>query len=162
MSQAVQHPLTRQGVGFIVLSAICALVAATLAPKGETGLLALGVGMLLASALAPWRAFLVGTTVTPFALVNVSWSIGLLPGGWLYGAYVLAAALGMTVALLAARRGLVGQYPLSPSVILAAIGLLLIGTTFSHTQSFFGFFVSWWMPAVVFLGMGIVRFVRRV
>ncbi len=126
-------------------------------------MLALGIGLLAASFAARWRLLLAGLVVTPFALVNVAWSTGILASSYLFGAYVLAAAVGMGAANFAARRNLVGAHPFSPIVVLAAIGLLLLGISVPNAPfgGFYLWFVSWWMPATIFGLLGVVKFISR-
>ncbi len=154
----MRDPL-RQGIALLGLAVLCAGVAATIHPGDETGLLALGVGLIVASVASRWRLLLAGFVVTPFALVNVAWAGGILPSSYLAGAYVLAAAVAMGATNLAARRALVGAHPVSPIAVLALIGGLLIGISVPHNLfgDFFRWFVSWWMPAVMLGALSLVR-----
>jgi hypothetical protein len=104
---------------------------------------------------------LAGFVVLPFALVNTAWSVGVLPTTYLFGAYVLAATIGMGATNLATRHALVGVHPISPVVVLGTIGVLLLGISVPHDPfgGFYTWFVSWWMPAVI---LGVLGFVRLV
>lgn len=155
----VSTRVERQGPVLIMLAAVCALVAVLRHPGEQTGLLALGIGLLGASCFARWRMLLAGVIIIPYALVNVLWSAGILSGATLFGDYVLAAAIGIGAATLAARCGLVSAYPILPVVLLASIGILLVMTAFPTFNGFFTWFTSWWMPAVVLAAIGIVRLI---
>lgn len=157
-----QHPSVRQGGTLLALGIICALIAALAAPGHEVGLLALGVGLLIAHLADRRHLFHGGVLVTPFALVNVLLSLGVISGNALFGAYVLAAAVGVGVSTLAARRGYTSVQPWSPVVLLAVIGFLLLGTVLRGglAAAFYALFVSFWLPAVVLGGMGVVLLAR--
>lgn len=152
----------RQGAGLLTIAAACAVVAIVAHPGAQTGLLAVGIGLLAASAWRPWSLLLPGLAVTPFALVNVLWSLGAIPTAYLFGAYIVAAALVMAAANLAARRGLVGPQPWTPALLVGAIGLLVLGTALPGRgpAAFYAWFTSWWMPAVVLGGLGAWRVAR--
>jgi hypothetical protein len=151
--------IIRQGIVLLALAAVCASIAAVAHPGDQTGLLALGMGLLLASVAARWRLLLAALVVTPFALVNIAWSAGILATNYLFGAYVLAAALGIGATTIAARHALVGAHPVTPVALLAIIGVLLLAISVPHDPfgAFFSWFVSWWMPAAILGMVGIVR-----
>jgi hypothetical protein len=141
---------------------ICAVIAATLRPDHELGLLALGVGLLFAH-LADREHYLIpGAIVTPVALVNVLWLYGVVPGNDVEGFHLLAVGGAVALLMLAARGHMVRQNPVSAGLWPALIGVLILGLSITApaVTSFFRFFETLWLPAVVFGASALWRVAR--
>lgn len=142
---------------------ICAVIAATLRPDHELGLLALGVGLLLAHLADRDRYLIPGVIVAPVALVNVLWLYGVVPGNDVEGFHLLAVGCAVALLMVAARRHAIGQNPVSVGLWPALIGFLILGLSLTTptATTFFRFFESLWMPATVFGVTALWRWVRR-
>ena len=151
-------PARAQSLVLIGVGVTCALLAWLAHPGHEVALLALGLGLFAAHATWQKRFFIPAVVVTLYGATNVLWMYGAIPGGALYGAYVLDAAVASLVVTLAARRGYVGAHPLSPAVLLGLIGVLLLGTSSApiNATGFYTLFVSFWMPAIVLVALGLL------
>jgi hypothetical protein len=151
-------PPRAQAVALIALGVVCALLSLTIHPLAGSGLLALGVGLLLAHLVYRPRLFIPGVTATAFALAYLLNAARLVSNSELYGAYILAAALSVGLSVLAARRSYVGHDALSPALLLALIGALVVGTALPGTGAFYGVFVSLTMPAIALAALGVIYF----
>lgn len=147
-----------QALALIALGIVCAVLALLTRPFAGSGLLALGVGLLLAHLIYRQRLFIAGMTVTAFAVAYVLNAQHVISDGELYGAYILAAALSVGVNVIAARRGYIGHDALSPALLLALIGALVVGSALPGTDAFYANFVLLDMPAIVLAALGIVYF----
>jgi hypothetical protein len=151
-------PPRAQAMALIALGIVCAVLALLTHLLAGSGLLALGVGLLLAHLIYRPRLFIAGVTVTAFAVAFLLNAAGVVSSSELYGVYILAAALSIGVCAVAARRGYVGHDPLSPALLLFVIGLLVLGTAAPGAGTFYGAFVMLDMPAVALAALGVIYF----
>ena len=147
-----------QALALIALGIVCAVLALLTNLLAGSGLLALGVGLLLAHLIYRPRLFIAGVMVTTFALAYLLDAAGVISHGELPGVYILAAALSVGICVIAARRGYVGHDTLSPALLLALIGALAFGAALPGTDAFYGAFVLLDMPAVVLAALGVFYF----
>ena len=142
---------------------VCAVVAATLRPDHELGLLALGVGLLLAQLADRDHYLIPGVIVAPVALVNVLWLYGVVPANDVEGFHLLAVGGAVALLMVAARAHVIGQNPVSAGLWPALIGVLILGLSLATpaATTFFRLFESLWMPALVFGATGLWRLARR-
>ena len=146
----------RQALGLLALGVACAALAPFIHGPRGIGLLALGGALLLAHLLHRRRLWSAAVMTLPFAVVFTLNAAGVISGAALYGAFLLAGALGVALVTLAARRGAVGANPWSPALLLGVIGALVLGVAFPALTrtGFYDAFVSLWMPALVCLALG--------
>lgn len=147
-----------QALALIALGIVCAVLALLTHLLTGAGLLALGVGLLLAHLIYRPRLFIPGVTATAFALAFLLNAARVISDGELYGAYILAAALSVGVCAIAARRGAIGHDALSPALLLALIGALVFGMALPGVGAFYTAFLSLEMPAIVLAALGVIYF----
>ena len=155
-----------QGIVLLGMGILCVALAILLHPINQLDLLALGVGLFIGWAFDTRRMFIPATLITLLGLVNVLWQYGIIRGGWLEGAHLIAIGLALVVILLAARRGAltipgVGANPITPGILIAVLGitLVLLGTGIGGAVNVFVF--GLWLPALVFLVVGIYHLLGR-
>lgn len=147
-----------QALALVALGIVCAVLALVSRPLAGSGLLALGVGLLLAHLIYRSRLFIPGVTITAFAVAYLLNAAGIISNGALYGAYILAAALSVGLCAIAARAGYIGHDALSPALLLALIGALVVGVTLPGASAFYATFVSLVMSAIALGALGIIYF----
>ncbi|MGH2485794.1 MAG: hypothetical protein ACRDHE_07275 [Ktedonobacterales bacterium] len=170
MTASAKTPSTLAGRAFhtatLVLlgeGIVCAVIAATLRPGHELGLLALGVGLLLAFVADRDHYLIPGAIVTPVALVNVLWLYGIVPGNDVEGFHLLAVGGAVALLMFAARGHVIGRNPISAGLWTALIGVLILGLSLKApaATTFYRFFESLWMPAVVLGAAALSRLAWR-
>ncbi len=149
-----------QAVMLVALGLVCGVVAVALRLPAGSGLLALGLGLLIAHLFYRPRLFIPGVTATLFAVAYLLNAHGAVSNGQLYGVFILAAGLSVGVMAVAARRDYegVGREPLTPALLLILIGLLVVGTTIRSAGAFYATFVSLTMPAIALTALGALYF----
>jgi hypothetical protein len=147
-----------QALALVALGIVCAVLALLTNLLAGSGLLALGLGLLLAHLIYRSRLFISGVTVTAFAVAYLLNAADVISNGARSGVYILAAALSVGVSVIAARRGYIDHDALSPALLLALIGALAIGVALPGTDAFYGAFVLLDMPAVVLAALGVFYF----
>lgn len=156
----------RQAYALLILGVICLLLAWLWHPSTDAyplGVLALGVGMAIATSLNPYRLAAASWLVTPLGLAVFLVFKGTLPGSQAFPFYILALGLGLLGCALMARRGFIGRGPVTPGLIVLVVGLveyLLVG---GHTPNgFVPFMLSLWLPGFGLLLLGILYLLASV
>lgn len=152
-----------QALVLLAFSAICAILAATIKPGDETGLLAIGFGFLMASFVNRGRFFIAGAIAAPFALGNVLWLVGAIRLSQLEAVHLLGLGVALAAVALAARRGILDANPLSAAALVALVGALLLGLTTPSLASsallspVYRLLMTFWAPAIIFAAAGIAE-----
>ncbi|GER90653.1 hypothetical protein KDW_48150 [Dictyobacter vulcani] len=100
-----------------------------------------------------------GSLVTALGLAVFLGFSGLIPGGQIFPAYILALGVGLLAVAFAARRGYVGRGALSPALIVIGAGLIEILLIAHLTPAgLIPFALSLWLPGLALLVLGIIYF----
>jgi hypothetical protein len=111
----------------------------------------------------------VAALLNPYRLTAASWLVVLvglavflvfkhmLPGNQTFPAYIIAMGLGLLGCALMGRLGYIGKGPVTPALIVLAVGVvecLLIG---GYTpNNFLSFMLSFWLPGFGLLALGVL------
>ena len=161
--QAIWQGPRGQAVLLLAFAVVCAVLAATVHPGDETGLLAIGVGFVLASLVNHGRFFIAGIVTLPFALGNALWLAGALPLAQVEAVHLLGLGVALAIIAMLARRGYLGANPLSSAALVALVGALLLGLTTPGLASsaplapVYRLLVTFWAPALLFAVAGVAE-----
>lgn len=154
---AVRVRNLRQAYALLILGVVCLLLAWLWHSAYPLGVLVLGLGMSIATLLNPYRLSAASWLVTPLGLAVFLAFNHNLPGSQTFPAYIIAIGIGLLGCALMARRGYIGKGPVTPGLIVLAIGVieyLLIG---GYTPSnFVPFMLSFWLPGIGLLILGVL------
>lgn len=127
------------------------------------GVLMLGVGMLLASALNPYRLVSAGFLVTLLGLAVFLAFRQFIPGSQVLSVYILAIGLALLGIAMMARRGFVGPGAVTPGLIVIVVGIIEYLLAAGYTPSnFIPFMLSLWLPGVSLLVLGVIYLVASI
>ncbi len=163
MGKASATTADRRQVYALLLFGIISLLGAWLLHPNPAdypiGVFVLGIGMLIASLLNPYRLIIASSLTTAMGIAVYLAFRGLLPGGQIFPAYILALGIGLLAIAFAGRRGYVRPGAISPAVIVIGIGLievLLVGGL--TPPALIPFALSLWLPGFGLLVLGIIYF----
>lgn len=157
MRAAVRVRNLRQAYALLILGAVCLLLAWLWHPAYPLGVLVLGLGMSIACLLNPYRLAAASWLVAPLGLAVLLVFNRTLPGSQTFPAYIIALGLGLLGCALMARRGYIGKGPITPGLIVLAVGVieyLLIGG--DTPGNFVPFMLSFWLPGIGLLVLGVL------
>ncbi|TMC93878.1 MAG: hypothetical protein E6J22_07035 [Chloroflexi bacterium] len=147
---------------FLILGVFCLLAAWLLHPNAyayPVGVLVLGLGMLLAAALNPYR-LMIGGILTTFIGIAVFLSfkpvIPVLRGQDLV-TFLLAIGLALLGIALMTRRGYIGAGAVTPGLIVVAVAIIeLLLAEHLTPGNFVPFMLSLWLPGIGLLVLGLI------
>jgi hypothetical protein len=150
----------RQAYVLLILGGIFLLVALLLHPDTHIyplGAFLLGVGMLVAAFLYPYRLMIAGWLTTLLGLVTFLFFTGYIGTDVIFPVLILAIGLGVLAIALMGRRGYVGTGALSPGLMVAGFGILEYLVATGRTPAgLFPFMLSLWDPGIGLLSLGLV------
>ena len=146
----------------LILGVFCLLAAWLLHPNAyayPVGVLVLGLGMLLAAALNPYR-LMIGGILTTFIGIAVFLSfkpvIPVLRGQDLV-TFLLAIGLALLGIALMTRRGYIGSGAVTPGLIVVAVAIIeLLLAEHLTPGNFVPFMLSLWLPGIGLLVLGLI------
>ena len=146
----------------LILGVFCLLAAWLLHPNAyayPVGVLVLGLGMLLAAALNPYR-LMIGGILTTFIGIAVFLSfkpvIPVLRGQDLV-TFLLAIGLALLGIALMTRRGYIGAGAVTPGLIVVAVAIIeLLLAEHLTPGNFVPFMLSLWLPGIGLLVLGLI------
>ena len=146
----------------LILGVFCLLAAWLLHPNAyayPVGVLVLGLGMLLAAALNPYR-LMIGGILTTFIGIAVFLSfkpvIPVLRGQDLV-TFLLAIGLALLGIALMTRRGYIGTGAVTPGLIVVAVAIIeLLLAEHLTPGNFVPFMLSLWLPGIGLLVLGLI------
>ena len=146
----------------LILGVFCLLAAWLLHPNAyayPVGVLLLGLGMLLAAALNPYR-LMIGGILTTFIGIAVFLSfkpvIPVLRGQDLV-TFLLAIGLALLGIALMTRRGYIGAGAVTPGLIVVAVAIIeLLLAEHLTPGNFVPFMLSLWLPGIGLLVLGLI------
>lgn len=150
----------QQAYVLLLLGVVFLVLAWLLHPStGEypVGVLLLGLGMLLATAINPFRLVSASFLVTFLGIAVYLAFKRLIPGNQILSYYILAIGLALLGIALMARRGYVKAGAVTPGILVIIVGvleyLLAAGLT---PPNFVPFMLSLWLPGFGLLALGLV------
>ncbi len=158
---AVTHARNlRQSYVLLALGIVCLLVAWLLHPSTDTyplGVLALGIGLMIAGLLNPYRLLIGGWLGTFVGLAVFLFFSHRIPGGQVFPAYIVAMGVGLIGIGFMGRRGYVKAGAVSPGLIVLGIGIVEVLLIGNNTPSgFLPFILSFWFPGIVLVISGLI------
>lgn len=154
----------RQAGALLILGVVCLLLAWLWHPSTGVyplGVLVLGIGMAVAALLNPYRLTAASWLVVLVGLAVFLVFKHMLPGNQTFPAYIIAMGLGLLGCALMGRLGYIGKGPVTPALIVLAVGVvecLLIG---GYTpNNFLSFMLSFWLPGFGLLALGVLYLLR--
>ena len=140
---------------FLCLLALAAAIAQISGGSRLDAVLATGIGLLLGWLMYPRRLFILTALVLPLGVVNQLFDNGIIGGRYIESAHLLGLALGLLGITWAMRAIPSWAHPgaLSPGVVVAALGLLLLLADASAAAAKIIF--SFWLPAAVLGTLGL-------
>jgi hypothetical protein len=146
----------------LLLGVFCLLAAWLLHPNAyayPVGILTLGLGMLLAAALNPYRLVIGGILTTLIGLaVFLSFKpvIPVLRGQDLV-TFLLAIGFALLGIALMTRRGYVGAGAVTPGLIVVTVAIIeLLLAEHLTPANFVPFMLSLWLPGIGLLVLGVI------
>lgn len=149
----------RQAYVLLILGVVCLLLAWLLKLKPFTypiGVVAFGVGMLVAFFFNPYRLAIASWLITIIGVEVYFVYNNTIPGNQILATFIIAAAIGLLFVAIMARRGYVKASALSPAFIIGAIGIgeyLLVARVIPFND--LAFPLSLWFPGVGLLLFGL-------
>lgn len=141
----------------LLLGVVFLLLAWLLHPNYSLGVLLFGAGMLVASALNPYRLGAAGWLITLLGGAVFLFFQHLIPGSQVLSFYILAIGLGLLGIALMARRGYIGAGAVTPGILVVAAGIieyvLIAGLT---PPNFLAFMLSLWLPGIGLFVLGLI------
>jgi hypothetical protein len=153
----------RQVFVLFLLGVVCLLAAWLIRPSTSVypvGVLALGVGMLVAAIFNPYRLLVAGWFITPLGIAIFLVFSHRIPGSQVFSAYTIAMGLGLLGIAIMARRGYVGAGAVTPGLLVLVVGIvesLLVANLTPH--DFVPFMLSLWLPGIGLVVLGLVYLV---
>ena len=147
------YTLLLLGVVFLVLAWLLHL------STGEypVGVLLLGLGMLLAAVINPFRLVSASFLVTSLGIAVYLAFKHLIPGNQILSYYILAIGLALLGIALIARRGYVKAGAVTPGLLIIIVGVLEYLLAAGLTPStFLPFMLSLWLPGFGLLAVGFI------
>ena len=142
----------RQSYLLIALGVICLLVAWLLHPSTGSfplGVLALGLGLLIAGLINPYRLMIGGCLGTLVGIAVFLFFSHHIPGGQGFPAYIVAFGVALIGIGLMGRRGYVKAGAISPGLIVLSIGIVEVLLVANLLPSgFLPFVLSFWFPGI--------------
>ncbi len=146
----------------LILGVLCLLAAWLLHPNAyayPVGIVVLGLGMLLAAALNPYRLLIGGILTTLIGIaVFLSFKpvIPVLRGQDLI-TFILAIGLALLGIALMTRRGYIGAGAVTPGLIVVAVAIIeLLLAEHLTPGNFVPFMLSLWLPGIGLLVLGLI------
>jgi hypothetical protein len=163
MRKASATTSARRQVYALLLLGIISLLGAWLFHPNPSdypiGVFVLGIGMLIATFLYPYRLIIASSLTTAMGIAVYLAFKGLLPGQQVFPAYILALGIGLLAIAFAGRRGYVRSGAISPAVIVIGIGLIEVLLVERLTPpGLIPFALSLWLPGSGLLILGIIYF----
>ena len=147
----------RQALVLLLLGIICLLIAWLLHPTYPVGVLALGLGMLVAVLFNPQRLVIAASLVTAVGLAVFLFFSHILPGNQVLSSYILAIGVGLLAIAFATRRGYVGAGAVSPALLVLLVGAIEALLAANLTPpGFIPFMLSFWLPGLGLLVLGLI------
>jgi hypothetical protein len=147
----------RQAYVLMLVGIICLLLAWLVHPdQGAVpiGVFVLGLGMLLSTALNPYRLLIAACLTT-----TLGFAVFLVFRGWadVLTAYILGLGVGLLAVAFAVRRGLVGKGAMSPAIFVIGVGIVEYLLAKHMTPAgFIPFMLSLWLPGIVLPILGVL------
>jgi hypothetical protein len=147
----------RQAYTLLILGALCLLLAWLWHPAIPLGVLVLGLGMTIATVVNPYRLATASCLLLPLGLAVFLAFHHNLPGSQVFPIYIIAIGIGLLGCALMGRRGYIGRGPVTPALIVLAIGIIEYLLIANDTpQNFIPFMLSFWLPGLGLLLLGIL------
>jgi hypothetical protein len=153
----------RQVFVLLLLGVICLLAAWLLRPSTSVypvGVLALGVGMLVAAIFNPYRLLVAGWFTMLLGIAIFLVFSHHIPGSQVFSAYTIAMGLGLLGIAIMGRQGYVGAGAVTPGLLVLVVGIvesLLVANLTPH--DFVPFMLSLWLPGIGLVVLGLVYLV---
>lgn len=140
---------------FLCLLALAAAIAQIKGGSRLDAVLATGIGLLLGWLMYPKRLFILTALVLPLGVINQLFDNGVIGGRSIEAAHLLGLALGLLGITWVMRAVPTWAHPgaLSPGVVVAALGLLLLLADASAAAA--NIIFSFWLPAAVLGTLGL-------
>jgi len=151
-----------QAFFLLILGVFCLLAAWLLHPNVYAypiGILVLGLGMLLAAALNPYRLVIGGILTT---LIGIAVFLSFKPvipalRGHDLVTFLLAIGLAELAIALMTRRGYIGAGAVTPGLIVVAVAIIeLLLAEHLTPGNFVPFMLSLWLPGIGLLVLGLI------
>jgi hypothetical protein len=146
----------------LLLGVVCLLAAWLLHPNPSAypvGVFVLGLGMLLAATLNPYR-LVIGGILT--ALIGIAVFLAFKPvipvlSGQDLVTFLLAIGLALLVIAVMTRRGYIGAGAVTPGLIVVAVAIIeLLLVEHLTPGNFVPFMLSLWLPGIGLLVLGLI------
>jgi hypothetical protein len=149
-----------QAYALLLLGVVFLIMAWLLHPStGEypVGVLLLGMGMLLATVINPFRLVSASFLVTFLGIAVYLAFKHLIPGNQILSYYILAIGLALLGIALMARRGYVKAGAVTPGLLIIIVGILeyLLAAGLTPT-TFLPFMLSLWLPGFGLFAVGFI------
>jgi hypothetical protein len=149
-----------QVYALLLSGAVCLLAAWLLHPSPDVypiGVLTLGVGMLVAAILNPYRLLEAGWFTTLLGIAVFLFFSHRIPGSQVFPAYILAMGLGLLGIAFMSRRGYVGAGAVTPGLLVLVVGIVECLLEANLTpRDFIPFMLSLWLPGIGLVLLGLV------
>jgi hypothetical protein len=140
---------------FLCLLALAAASAQISGGSQLDAVLATGIGVFLGWLIYPRRLFILAALVLPLGVVNQLFDKNIISGKYIEAAHLLVLALGLLAITWIMRAMPNWAHPaaLSPGVVVAVLGLLLLLADASGAAAKLIF--SFWLPTAVLGALGL-------
>ncbi len=151
------------GVVFLAAAVILYIVLHSHAFNYPLGVLLLGLGMLVATALNPYRLGAAGWLTTMLGIATFLFFDKLIPANQLLSYYIAAIGLALLGIAFMARRGYIRAGAVTPALIVVAVGIIEFLLAARLTPAgFIPFMLSLWLPGIGLLVLGLIYLVVSV
>ena len=141
---------------FLCVLAVAALIVQIDGGNKLDAVLATGIGLFLGWLIYPKRLFILSALVLPLGIINQLYDSKVISGRYIEPAHLLVLALGLLAVTWAMRANPAWVHPkaLSPGLVVAVLGLLLLLADASAPASRLIF--SFWLPTAVLGVLGLL------
>jgi hypothetical protein len=159
---AVRARSRRQAFVLLILGVLCLLGVWLLnynVYNYPVGVLLLGVGILIAAFINPFRLMAAGWLITALGIATYLTFTHLIPGGQVLAYYILAIGVALFIIALTARQGYIRAGAITPALLIILVGILEFLLAANLTPSnFIPFMLSLWLPGIGLLVLGLIYF----
>lgn len=150
----------RQAFVLLILGVLCLLGVFFLhynVNNYPAGVLLLGLGILIAAFIQPFRLMAAGWLTTALGIAVYLFFAHLLPGSQVLSSYILAIGIGLLGIAFMARRGYIRAGAVTPGIIVVVVGVIEYLLAANLTPSnFIPFMLSLWLPGIGLLVLGVL------
>ena len=149
----------RQAYAMLLLGIICLLATWLLHPSTGNypiGVMVLGVGILIATLINPYRLMAASWLVAPLGIAVFLVFKHIIPGDQVFPAYIIAMGVGLTGVALMTHRGFIGSGAVTPGLLVLIVGIVECLLAANLTPgNFIPFMLSLWLPGIGLTVLGL-------